>query len=345
MYSTLLKPVLFQLDPEKAHYLTLSLFKTALAIPGYGLLHDAMYVPANTKWKRTIAGLSFKNPVGLAAGFDKNAEYIPLIAHLGFGFIEVGTITPRPQAGNAKPRLFRLPADNALINRMGFNNDGVDVMVKNLQSKKTIQAREKYQLIIGGNIGKNKDTPNADAWKDYVICLEKLHPYVDYFVVNVSSPNTPGLRELQEKEPLQHILTELQNKNQQNGAKPVFLKIAPDITDSQLQDIVEIVKATQLTGLIISNTTISRDGLQSQKEITEQTGGLSGRPLLQRSNEVLWYARRIAGNDIVLIGAGGILNEDDAQMKFDRGASLVQIYTGLIYAGPALVKNILKGLP
>lgn len=343
MYK-LIKPLLFQFNPEKAHHLTLSLLKTALAIPGYAAISDAALVPDNSKWNRTVAGLHFKNPIGLAAGFDKNAEYIPLIAHLGFGFIEVGTITPKPQSGNDTPRLFRLPKDKALINRMGFNNDGVEVMLKNLNHKKTIVAREKYKLIIGGNIGKNKITPNADAWKDYNICFEKLHPYVDYFVVNVSSPNTPGLRELQEKEPLKYILSQLQNLNNKMGKKPLFLKIAPDLTDTQLNDIISVVKETFLTGLIISNTTINRSGLlTSEKEIEAiGAGGLSGKPLLQKSNDVLWYVRRIAGKDLVLIGAGGVLNGDDANSKFDRGASLVQVYSGLIYEGPGFVKNILK---
>ncbi|MBK6731426.1 MAG: quinone-dependent dihydroorotate dehydrogenase [Bacteroidetes bacterium] len=345
MYQ-LLKPLLFQINPEKAHHLTLSLLKTALAIPGYAAISDATLVPDNSKWNRTVAGLHFKNPIGLAAGFDKNAEYIPLIAHLGFAFIEVGTITPKPQSGNDTPRLFRLPKDKALINRMGFNNDGVEVMLKNLNHKKTITAREKYKLIIGGNIGKNKITPNADAWKDYNKCFEKLHPYVDYFVVNVSSPNTPGLRELQEKEPLKYILSQLQDLNNKLGKKPLFLKIAPDLTDAQLNDIISVVKETQLTGLIISNTTIERSGLKTSDEEIQiiGTGGLSGKPLLKKSNDVLWYVRRIAGKDLVLIGAGGILNGDDANSKFDRGASLVQVYSGLIYEGPALVKNILKAI-
>lgn len=343
MYQ-LLKPILFQLNPEKAHHLTLSLLKTALVLPGYAAISDTVLVPNNSKWNRTVAGLHFKNPIGLAAGFDKNAEYIPLIAHLGFGFIEVGTITLKPQSGNEKPRLFRLPKDKALINRMGFNNEGVEVMLKNLNHKKTIAAREKYKLIIGGNIGKNKITPNQDAWKDYYSCFEKLHAYVDYFVVNVSSPNTPGLRELQEKEPLKFILSQLQDLNNKLGNKPLFLKIAPDLTDAALNDIIAVVKETQLTGIIISNTTIERSGLQTSDEEIQKigAGGLSGKPLLKKSNDVLWYVRRIAGKDLILIGAGGILNSEDVQSKFDRGASLVQVYSGLIYEGPGLVKNILK---
>lgn len=345
MYS-LLKPLLFQLSPEKAHHLALSLFNMALYIPGYAALSDRLLAPSDPKWNRQVAGLHFKNPIGLAAGFDKNAEYIPLIAHLGFGFIEVGTVTPKAQPGNEAPRLFRLLKDKALINRMGFNNDGVEAMSKNLDNTHVIAAREKYNLIIGGNIGKNEVTPNADAWKDYMVCFEKLHPQVDYFVVNVSSPNTPGLRELQEKEPLKRILSQLQERNNAMGKRPLFLKIAPDVTDAALNDIISVVKETQCTGLIISNTTVGRSGLQTDEDTINAigAGGLSGKPLLDKSNEVLWYVRRAAGPELVLIGAGGVLDGDSAQSKFDRGASLVQVYTGLIYSGPALVKNILKGI-
>lgn len=346
MYRTLLKPLLFRLDPEKAHYTALSLFKTALAMPGYGWMHNKLFIPDDKRFGKNICGLQFKNPIGLAAGFDKNGEYIPLLAHLGFGFVEVGTVTPKQQPGNEKPRLFRLPTDFALINRMGFNNAGVDVMKKNLLARKTVDAREHYKLIIGGNIGKNKLTANEDAWKDYLHCFATLYEVVDYFVVNVSSPNTPGLRALQEKEPLKKILGQLQEENAGKKNKPVFLKIAPDISETQLNDIIEIVIACKLAGMIISNTTTDRTGLKTDAAKVDAigAGGLSGKPLLQKSNDVLWYVRRQAGKEITLIGAGGIFTGEDAREKFDRGASLVQVYTGLIYEGPALVKNILKNI-
>lgn len=345
MYKTLLKPILFRIDPEKAHYLTLSLFKLALAIPGYGWLHDKLYVLDNPAFERNVFGLKFKNAVGLAAGFDKNASYIPLMARLGFSHIEVGTVTPLAQAGNDKPRLFRLKEDQGLINRMGFNNEGVDVMVKNLSSAKTQKAIKKYKIIIGGNIGKNKNTPNEEAWKDYVICFEKLFDHVDYFVVNVSSPNTPGLRELQEKEPLKNILNKLQDINAEKpSSKPILLKIAPDLTTDQLKEIVGIVKETKLQGIIATNTTIDRNDLKTPSEKLEKfgAGGLSGKPLFAKSNEVLWYLRREAGNDMVIIGVGGINNFHDVKEKENRGANLVQLYTGLIYEGPGVVKRALS---
>ena len=345
MYKTLLKPILFRIDPEKAHYLTLSLFKIALAIPGYGWLHNKLYLKDKPEFERTVFGLKFKNPVGLAAGFDKNAAYIPLMARLGFSHIEVGTVTPLPQPGNDKPRLFRLKEDLALINKMGFNNEGVDVMVKNLSVAKTKKAIKKYKIIIGGNIGKNKNTANEDAWKDYLICFEKLFDHVDYFVVNVSSPNTPGLRELQEKEPLKNILNKLQEINfKKSSPKPILLKIAPDLTTEQLKEIVVIVKETKLNGIIATNTTISRENLKTKQEKIEKigAGGLSGKPLYDKSNEVLWFLRREAGNDLVIIGVGGINNYHDAKEKENRGANLVQLYTGLIYEGPGIVKKILS---
>ncbi len=338
---------MFRIDPEKAHYLTLSLFKTALALPGYGLLHDKNYLINRPELEKTVFGIKFKNPIGLAAGFDKNGAWIPLMAKLGFSHIEVGTVTPRPQSGNEKPRLFRLKDDLALINRMGFNNDGVDVMVRNLSDHKTVNARQKYKIIVGGNIGKNKDTANEDAWNDYKICFEKLFDHVDYFVVNVSSPNTPGLRELQEKEPLKKILNTLQEINFKKPIqKPLLLKIAPDLTTEQLKDILEIVKETKLHGIIATNTTTDRSKLKTRADVIEKmgAGGVSGRPLYERSNEILWYLRREAGNETALIGVGGIHNYHDVKEKINRGADLVQLYTGMIYEGPAIVKNILQKL-
>ncbi|HCN83835.1 MAG TPA: dihydroorotate dehydrogenase (quinone), partial [Sphingobacteriaceae bacterium] len=277
------------------------------------------------------------NPVGLAAGFDKNAEWVEELGNLGFGFIETGTVTPLPQPGNDRPRMFRLPDDAALINRMGFNNQGVDVVADRLRRVK------RNGLIIGGNIGKNKHTPNEDALGDYIKCFDRLFDVVDYFVVNVSSPNTPGLRELQEKEPLKNILGTLQQRNRKNDiSRPILLKIAPDLTDSQLDDIVEIVKETGISGVIATNTTISRDDLKAPGSLKEQAGGLSGKPLAKRSTEVIRYLSEKSNKAFPIIGVGGIHTPEDAIEKLKAGASLIQIYTGFIYEGPGLVKRICR---
>lgn len=286
-------------------------------------------------------GLKFKNPIGLAAGFDKDGKAYEELASFGFGFIEVGTVTPRPQPGNPQPRLFRLPADKALINRMGFNNKGVDALVERLRKRKP------GDLIIGGNIGKNKDTPNEKATDDYQICFRALFPYVDYFVVNVSSPNTPNLRDLQEKEPLTRLLETLQEENKaQESAKPILLKIAPDLTDGQISDIIEIVGDTDIAGVIATNTTISRDSLRTGESRIKEigAGGLSGAPVRERSTEVIRSLRKGLGADKCIIGVGGIFTASDAKEKLDAGADLVQVYTGFIYEGPGMVKRILKGL-
>jgi dihydroorotate dehydrogenase len=347
MYKSVIKPLLFKLEPEAAHGVALRLFRAALYVPGYGYFHDKKYIMHSPVDRKKIFGIKFKNSVGLAAGFDKNAEYIPLMARLGFGHIEVGTVTPLAQPGNEKPRLFRLKDDAALINRMGFNNKGVDEMVKNLMSKKVLKAKEKYDIIIGANIGKNKATTLEDAWKDYVLCFDKLFAHADYFVVNVSSPNTPGLRELQEKEPLKNILYRLQEvNNKKTNSKPLLLKIAPDLTTEQLKDIVDITRETNLSGIIATNTTIDRTNLKTQGKYIESigAGGLSGKPLTKQSNEVLWFLRREMGKDFPLIGVGGIQQARDVQEKFNRGANLVQLYTGMIYEGPDTVKKILINL-
>lgn len=290
--------------------------------------------------EREVFGLKFKNPVGLAAGFDKNAEYVNEFANLGFGFIEIGTVTPRPQPGNEQPRMFRLPKDGALINRMGFNNQGVDVAAMRLK-----YFTNRNGLLIGGNIGKNKDTPNQEAVKDYLICFDALFDVVDYFVVNVSSPNTPGLRDLQEKGPLTHILKSLQERNsQKETGKPILLKIAPDLTNSQLDDIVEIVKETKIAGIIATNTTVSREGLVSEESLTQEAGGVSGKPLANRSTEVIHYLYKASQGAFPIIGVGGIYSAEEALSKMQAGASLVQVYTGMIYEGPSLVKKICKKL-
>lgn len=338
MYKLLLKPIFFLFSPERAHHLALQLFKIALIIPILGYFLRRFYTVEHKKLERQVLGLNFKNPIGLAAGFDKDGKHYQTIAALGFGFIEVGTVTPRPQAGNPKPRLFRLKKDEALINRMGFNNAGVDALVKNLQKKRP------KGLIIGGNIGKNKDTPNESAVDDYLYCFEKLFPYVDYFVVNVSSPNTPGLRDLQEKEPLKKILNTLQRVNQQKAnPKPILLKIAPDLSDAQLDDIIEIVQTTGIEGVIATNTTINRAGLIENINKVG-AGGLSGKPLRERATEVIRYLHKKSGGTLTIIGVGGIASPADAIEKLDAGASLVQIYTGLIYEGPDLIKQINKFL-
>lgn len=293
----------------------------------------------------TEFGLDFKNPVGLAAGFDKNAKYLRELEALGFGFIEIGTVTPLPQAGNEKPRLFRLPKDKALINRMGFNNDGVKQVVQRLA--KWRKDNENTTMIIGGNIGKNKITPNEDAWKDYETCFKELHHYVDYFVVNVSSPNTPGLRALQEKDALHKILLHLQMIN--NGkatAKPILLKIAPDLTEEQLDEVIELAMEIKLDGLVAANTTISREGLTTETSKVQAigAGGLSGLPLKHRSTEVVKYICSKTNGSIPVIASGGIFTGADAMEKIDAGASFVQVWTGFIYEGPGIVKRICKSL-
>lgn len=331
---------LFLFDPEKVHYFTAGLIHFTLSIPGMKWIWTKCYRVDAPELKTTVFGIDFPNPVGLAAGFDKNAKMYNDLAYCGFGFIEIGTVTPKGQPGNPKPRLFRLKDDNAIINRMGFNNDGVEEAINNLKKKKV-------DIIIGGNIGKNKVTPNDQATEDYKISFEALFPYVDYFVVNVSSPNTPNLRELQEKEPLKQLLQTLQDLNaQKENRKPILLKIAPDLTNEQLDDIIEIVQEVNLDGLIATNTTISRDGLKSPSEKVESigAGGLSGKPVRERSTEVIRYIHEKSGGSVKIIGVGGIHSEEDALEKLKAGASLVQLYTGFIYEGPALVKRINKAI-
>lgn len=341
----LLKPLLFLLPPETAHRITVALLDVAAAVPPLRALLRRWYCFSEQKLERQVLGLRFPNPVGLAAGFDKDGKHLLGLACLGFGFIEVGTVTPRPQAGNPQPRLFRLPADGALINRMGFNNDGLEALVERLR-----QVRAQGLpggLILGGNIGKNKDTPNEQAADDYRRCFEALFPVVDYFVVNVSSPNTPGLRALQEKEPLTRLLQELQEKNRaQPAPKPLLLKIAPDLTDEQLDDIADIVRATGLSGVIATNTTIARTGLRTPEQTVAAigAGGLSGAPVRARATEVIRYLRQKLGPDPVIIGVGGIDSAAAAREKLAAGANLVQVYSGLVYEGPGLVREIAQAL-
>jgi dihydroorotate dehydrogenase len=340
MYQ-LLKPLLFLFDPENVHHFVTRNLKRFNRFPGGISLSKAIWDLDDHRLKKEVFGLKFKNPVGLAAGFDKNAELISEMGALGFGFVEVGTVTPLPQPGNPKPRMFRLPEDSALINRMGFNNLGVDIAAARIAAYRKNLKEGQTPLIIGGNIGKNKVTPNEDAVSDYIKCFDRLFDVVDYFVVNVSSPNTPGLRELQEKEPLMRILITLQQRNNKNGiSRPILLKIAPDLTNEQLDDIADIVKQTGIAGIIATNTTISRDRLTSINK--NETGGLSGKPLTQRSTEVISYLHKASAGAFPIIGVGGIHSADDAIEKLQAGASLVQLYTGFIYEGPGLIKRINK---
>lgn len=340
MYRNFIQPLLFLLDAEKAHHFTFGLLKFLFKIPFVSLIFRKLYTYEHPSLEREVFGLRFKNPVGLAAGFDKNAVLVDELACLGFGFIEIGTVTPKPQIGNDKPRLFRLKKDQALINRMGFNNEGVKAAAEQLK-------RRNSDILIGGNIGKNKLTPNEEAISDYMICFRELFDVVDYFVVNVSSPNTPGLRDLQEKEPLMRLLNTLQNANRQlPSQKPILLKIAPDLSESQLDDIIEIVQTTHIAGVIATNTTISREGLLIEKEVVSEigAGGLSGQPVKQRSTEVIRYLADKSNHSFPIIGVGGIASPEDALEKLQAGASLVQIYTGFIYEGPGLAAKINQGL-
>jgi dihydroorotate dehydrogenase len=342
MLYPILRNALFLLPPESAHKLSMQGLDVATQLPFGKQLIGNNFQYKGTDLSRDLFGLHFPNPVGLGAGFDKNAEHLEALELLGFGFVEIGTVTPKAQGGNPSPRLFRLPSQKALINRMGFNNDGVDAIAKRLKSRKE---KSNSHLIIGGNIGKNKVTENSDAWKDYCINFKGLAEVVDYFVVNVSSPNTPGLRELQEKESLRKIFSELQNINKNN--KPILLKIAPDLETSALDDIIALTQEVKIDGLVSSNTTIDRSLLNeanTQKAIAMGAGGLSGKPLLDKSNQVLSYLHKGIGNRLPIIASGGIFKGEDAQSKINAGASLVQIWTGFIYEGPCIVKNICQYL-
>ena len=364
MYK-LIRSFFFLFDAEKVHYFAMNALRFFCSI---GFMRKLLAAGFQAKAKDLAVerwGLEFKNPVGLAAGFDKNAKYLRELEVLGFGFVEIGTVTPKPQDGNDKPRLFRLPKDKAIINRMGFNNEGVKVVAQRLKEwKHTQDARYKAQgttlithrssLIIGGNIGKNKVTPNEDAWKDYEICFTELFDYVDYFVVNVSSPNTPGLRELQEKDSLHKILSHLQTlraerlklKAEEHIQKPILLKIAPDLTQSQLDDVIDLAKEIQLDGLVASNTTISREGLSTDASIVTAigAGGLSGLPVKQRSTEIVQYIAQKLKGEVPVMASGGIFTAADAKEKLNAGAALVQVWTGFIYEGPAIAKKICNNI-
>ena len=355
MYK-ILRNILFLFPAEWVHYFSMNCLRLLCRIGFLKNLLAKIFTTNDSRLTTEILNLQFKNPVGLGAGFDKNANYLKELEALGFGFVEIGTVTPLAQAGNDKPRLFRLPKDKALINRMGFNNDGVKVISERLRQWSMVNGQYETanspltihhsRLIVGGNIGKNKATPNEDAWKDYEICFKDLHPYVDYFVVNVSSPNTPGLRELQEKESLRKILRHLQMIN--NGkavAKPILLKISPDLSTEQLDDVIDLALEIKLDGLVATNTTIDREGLEYDFQIgTKETGGLSGKPLKNRSTAIVKHIFEKTKGEIPIIASGGIFTSADANEKFEAGASLVQVWTGFIYEGPSIAKKICRKL-
>ncbi len=336
MYKFLIRPFLFLFNPEKVHHFSFTVIHTLSKI-GFSGLFQTWYTLRDTRLEREVFGLVFKNPVGLAAGFDKDALLFNELSDFGFGFIEIGTVTPKPQDGNPKPRLFRLKTDQAIINRMGFNNKGAQEAANRL--------KKPHNVLIGGNIGKNKSTPNAEAVNDYLLCLETLFDHVDYFVVNVSSPNTPGLRELQDKEPLTELLAALKRENTKLaiqkgvGEKPILLKIAPDLTENQLLDIITIVANTSIDGVIATNTTLERPGLRA-KTLADEKGGLSGKPLAKRSTDVIRFLSEKSNKAFPIIGVGGIHSPEDALEKLAAGADLIQLWTGFIYEGPGLVRKI-----
>ncbi|GGI57230.1 quinone-dependent dihydroorotate dehydrogenase [Winogradskyella haliclonae] len=336
MYKSLIRPILFQFDPEKIHYFTFSLIRGLSKIPGLKALFRSLYLIEDKRLERELFGLKFKNPVGLAAGFDKNAVLYNELANFGFGFIEIGTVTPKGQAGNPKQRLFRLKEDQGIINRMGFNNEGLEAAIAQLK-------KNKGQLIIGGNIGKNTQTKPEDYTKDYLECFNALHPYVDYFVLNVSCPNVDSHAKLNDKDYLLELIGDVQQANTAfNIKRPILLKIAPDLNDGQLDEIVEIVKETHLDGVIASNTSTDRNDLKTSDERLAQigNGGLSGQPIKAKSTRVIKYLADKSGKSFPIIGVGGIHSAEDALEKIEAGADLLQIYTGFIYEGPSLVKAI-----
>ncbi|WBX74682.1 quinone-dependent dihydroorotate dehydrogenase [Tenacibaculum pacificus] len=340
MYKLLIRPIFFLFDPEKVHYFTFSLVKILSKIPFVSSIFRSMYQVNDKKLERNLFGLTFKNPVGLAAGFDKNAVLYNELANFGFGFVEIGTVTPKGQAGNPKKRLFRLKGDQGIINRMGFNNEGLELAIQQLK-------KNKGKIIIGGNIGKNTDTTPENYTADYLTCFKGLHPYVDYFVLNVSCPNVGSHAKLDDVSYLKELITEVQElNNKQAKQKPILLKIAPDLNNQQLDEIIELVAATKIDGVIASNTSVDRDNLKVSKERLSEigNGGVSGQPVKDKSTKVIKYLADNSNKAFPIIGVGGIHSEKDALAKIDAGADLVQIYTGFIYEGPSLVKKINKAI-
>ncbi|MBC2846148.1 quinone-dependent dihydroorotate dehydrogenase [Winogradskyella flava] len=340
MYKAIIRPILFCFDPERVHYFTFSLIRNISKIPGVKGLFRGLYLIEDKTLERELFGLKFKNPVGLAAGFDKNAVLYNELANFGFGFIEIGTVTPKGQEGNPKQRLFRLKEDKGIINRMGFNNEGLEAAIDQLK-------KNKGQLIIGGNIGKNTQTKAEDYTKDYLDCFNALHPFVDYFALNVSCPNVGSHAKLNDKDYLIELIGDVQNANSKfDKQKPILLKIAPDLNDGQLDEIVDLVKETNLDGVIASNTSTDREGLKTTQKRLEDigNGGLSGQPIKSKSTRVIKYLADKSNKAFPIIGVGGIHSAEDALEKLDAGADLVQIYTGFIYEGPSLIKRINKAL-
>ena len=340
MYKLLIRPILFLFDPEKVHYFTFSLIRILCKIPFVASIFRNLYQVKNKKLERKLFGLTFTNPVGLAAGFDKNAVLYNELANFGFGFIEIGTVTPKGQLGNPKKRLFRLKEDQGIINRMGFNNDGVKEAIKNLK-------KNKHRVIIGGNIGKNTETKLEDYTQDYLDVFKELHPFVDYFVLNVSCPNVGSHAKLSDKDYLLELITECQSQNNLfKIKKPILLKIAPDLNNSQLDEIIELVAETKIDGVIASNTSTTRDNLNVSKERLQEigNGGVSGQPIKDQSTQVIKYLADTSNKSFPIIGVGGIHSAEDALEKLIAGADLVQIYTGFIYEGPGLIKRINKAL-
>lgn len=348
MYQVLRK-LLFLLPAETAHHISMGFLQLLCRLPPARRLLTRISTVNSPRRRRHLLGLHFRNPIGLGAGFDKNARYLDALDALGFGFVEIGTVTPRPQSGNSQPRLFRLPLDGALINRMGFNNQGVDAVAQRLKtwSRQSAGRAKKGAalppMLIGGNIGKNKNTPNEEAWKDYEICFRTLHPFVHFFIVNVSSPNTPGLRALQEKDALRNILTRLQEQSRQlERPRPILLKIAPDLSPAQLDDVAALAEEIRLDGLVVANTTIRRDGLRTPGINVKAlgAGGLSGQPLREKTVELVRYLHQKTGGRLPIIASGGIFTAEDARAQWAAGASLAEVWTGFVYEGPFIVKRI-----
>ncbi len=340
MYKLIIRPIFFLFDPEKIHYFTFSLVKILSKIPFVSLLFRSLYQVNDKRLERNLFGITFKNPVGLAAGFDKNAVLYNELANFGFGFVEIGTVTPKGQEGNPKKRLFRLKDDQGIINRMGFNNEGLEIAIQQLK-------KNKGKIIIGGNIGKNTNTSPENYTADYLECFKGLHPYVDYFVLNVSCPNVGSHAKLDDVAYLKELITEVQKlNNQESTQKPILLKIAPDLNTQQLDEIIELVDQTKIDGVIASNTSVNRSGLKASKERLEEigNGGVSGQPVKERSTKVIKYLADNSNKAFPIIGVGGIHSEKDALEKIEAGADLVQIYTGFIYEGPSLVKRINKAI-
>lgn len=340
MYKAIIRPIFFLFDPEKIHHFTFSLIKVVSKIPLMSSIFRKLYTVSDKKLERNLFGLNFKNPVGLAAGFDKNAVLYNELSNFGFGFIEIGTVTPKRQAGNPKKRLFRLKEDQGIVNRMGFNNEGLAAAIQQLK-------KNQEKVIIGGNIGKNTQTTPENYTKDYLECFKGLHPFVDYFVLNVSCPNVGSHAKLNDKDYLVELISACQKVNNKEAKqKPILLKIAPDLNSIQLDEIIELVSETKIDGVIASNTSVSRENLKTAKEKLQQigNGGVSGQPIKEKSTEVIRYLSEKSNRAFPIIGVGGIHSEQDALDKINAGADLVQIYTGFIYEGPSLVKRINKAI-